>query len=463
MNTTMRCLAFFFLTFIPAAGGTPFHDPASKTNAVLSTSEIDLFLSFFTNSSSKNETLQTIERNWKPEYEVLLIEVAYLLRDPISDKIIRTLEKKTKQDFRYDFNSWYAWLWNKEQKTLPDYDNFKARLYRPIDPRFEEYFLNRGTTSSIRLDEIRWGGVKQDGIPPLRSPRMLAANDAGYLDDNDTVFGIEIHGDVRAYPKRILAWHEMFVDTVGGIPVAGVYCTLCGTVILYKTRHNGIDHQLGTSGFLYRSNKLMYDRATRSLWSTMEGTPVVGPLAGKGIELEYFSVVTTTWKEWKRRHPETNVLDIETGFVRDYDEGAAYRDYFSTDELMFNTPFNNKSLRNKDEILALRHPDYPNDPLALSVNYLKNNPVHADRIGEIHLVVLTDKSGANRVYRTGGSKFLAYDQQDKAIDSTGTPWRVTERNLVAADGRTLERLPSHRAFWFGWYAAFPHTRLVKSK
>lgn len=228
----------------------------------LSTSEIDRFLSFFTNSSSKSETLQAIESNWKPEYEVLLIEVAYLLRDPISAEIIRTLEKKTNQDFGRNFNSWYAWLWNKEQKILPDYDYFKARLYRPIDPRFEKYFLDRGHTSSIRLDEIRWGGVKQDEIPPLRSPHMLEADEASYLDDDDIVFGIDANGDVRAYPKRILAWHEMFVDTVCGIPVAGVSCTLCGTVILYKAWHNGIHHQLGTSGFLYRSNKLMYDKAT---------------------------------------------------------------------------------------------------------------------------------------------------------------------------------------------------------
>ena len=87
----------------------------------------------------------------------------------------------------------------------------------------------------------------------------------------------------------------MFVDTVGGVPVAGVYCTLCGTVILFHTRHEGVLHRLGTSGFLYRSNKLMYDQATQSLWSTMQGTPVVGPLAGNDIVLERGSVVTTTW------------------------------------------------------------------------------------------------------------------------------------------------------------------------
>ena len=94
-------------------------------------------------------------------------------------------------------------------------------------------------------------GVQQDGIPPLREPEMLAARDARYLAEADVVFGIEINGDARAYPKRILAWHEMFVDRVGGIAVAGVYCTLCGAVIVYETVVDGRAHRLGTSGYLY--------------------------------------------------------------------------------------------------------------------------------------------------------------------------------------------------------------------
>ena len=302
MNIALSGVVFSLLILFPVSHTSTFPNPAPTRADVPSTPGIDQFLSFFTASPSKDETLQSIENNWKPEYEVLSIEVAYLLRDPaMSADIIRTLEKKTNQDFGSDFNGWYGWLWGKPDTVPPEYDNFKARLYRLIDPPFKKYFFNRGNTSSIRLDEIRWGGVKQDGIPPLRSPHMLRASEADYLDDDNIVFGIEINGDVRAYPKRILAWHEMFVDTVGGIPVAGVYCTLCGTVILYKTRFNGINHELGTSGFLYRSNKLMYDKATQSLWSTMEGTPVVGPLVGKGIALKFLSVVTTTWGEWRRR------------------------------------------------------------------------------------------------------------------------------------------------------------------
>ena len=147
----------------------------------------------------------------------------------------------------------------REPREHPRYADFKAALYGLIDPKFRGYFSSQ-RTSMIRLDEVRWGGVVQDGIPPLRGPEMISAKEATYLDDDNVIFGLEVEGDVRAYPKRILAWHEMFVDTVGGVPVAGVYCTLCGTMILYETMHDGVAHELGTSGFLYRSNKLMYDQ-----------------------------------------------------------------------------------------------------------------------------------------------------------------------------------------------------------
>ena len=114
------------------------------------------------------------------------------------------------------------WNWKQKYDQHPEYAKFKSELYRKIDPRFAEYFATT-ENSQIRLDEIRWGGVVRDGIPPLKNPKMVAANQATYLADSDVVFGIELNGDARAYPKRILAWHEMFKDTIGGESVAGVY------------------------------------------------------------------------------------------------------------------------------------------------------------------------------------------------------------------------------------------------
>ena len=98
---------------------------------------------------------------------------------------------------------------------------------------------------------------------------MIAAGDADYLRDDDLVFGVEINGDIRAYPLRIMGWHEMFNEVIGGVPVALAYCTLCGAGILFETAVEGRDEPFvfSTSGFLYRSNKLMYDRQTESMWN----------------------------------------------------------------------------------------------------------------------------------------------------------------------------------------------------
>jgi hypothetical protein len=313
---------------------------------------------------------------------------------------------------------------------------------------------------TIRLDEVIWGGVVQDGIPPLRNPDMIAAAQATYLADEHVVFGLAVNGDARAYPKRILAWHEMFTDTIGGVPVAGVYCTLCGAMILYESTYDGTLHELGTSGFLYRSNKLMYDRATQSLWTTLGGEPVIGPLAGQGIRLKRGSVVTTTWGEWRKRHPRTQVLSLATGHQRDYSEGAAYREYFATDELMFQVPKRDGRLANKAQVLGLVFAQTADKPLAIAADYLRTRPVHHETVGELKFVVLTDPSGANRVYQSDAVSFTGFDGRHTATDSDGRQWAMSEE-MLTRNGQVLPRLPAHRAFWFGWYAAYPHTRLVK--
>ena len=405
--------------------------------------------------------MEIIESTWEPSYLPMALEFMRLSRNQgVAAVFMRIIEREVGGEHGYDIGAWQRAMWNAPEARHPRYAAFKGALYSLIDPRFAAYFDDSGEPL-IRLDEIVWGGVRQDGIPPLRNPAMLAAEDAGYLADDHVVFGISINGDARAYPKRILGWHEMFVDTVGGVPVAGVYCTLCGTVILFHTELDGVNHALGTSGFLYRSNKLMYDQATQSLWSTMRGAPVVGPLAGKGIALERGSVVTTTWGEWRRRHPDTRVLSLDTGYERNYAEGAAYREYFATDELMFQVPVLDTRLKNKDEVFTVLLDGHRDRPLAVAAAFLAANPVHHDAIEDTAFVVLTDPSGANRAYASEEVTFTGYDGDRLVKDSTGGTWTLEEHALVSGDGRMLPRLPAQRAFWFGWHAAFPNTRLVR--
>lgn len=405
--------------------------------------------------------LAKIDRTWRSSYAVMVVELLPFTRDPETrEQLLITLRRQTGQRLGLDLKAWYEWIWSQSASDHPQYEEFKSLLYGHIDPIFRGYFAAQ-RTSKIRLDEVRWGGVQQDGIPPLRNPKMIPAAKAEYLEDSNAVFGIEVQGEARAYPKRILAWHEMFTDEIAGVSVAGVYCTLCGTVILYETELDGTHHELGTSGFLYRSNKLMYDRATQSLWNTLWGKPVIGPLADQDIQLRRGSVVTTTWGEWRRRHPRTLVLSLETGHRRDYSEGAAYREYFATDDLMFNVPKLDKRLKNKQEVLTFVPPNPQEETLAISAHFLDQNPLHHDQLGKLGLVILTDPSGANRAYRTNGHRFTSWDGDHTAVDDTGRSWTLSESQLLSEDGETLERFAAQRAFWFGWVAAYPETRLVK--
>jgi hypothetical protein len=113
----------------------------------------------------------------------------------------------------------------------PDDALFEAALYGQIDPRFAEFFPADAPPPLVRLDAVDWGGVGVDGIPPLDHPAHVEASEASWLDDDHVVFGIALGGEARAYPKRILAWHELARDRLGDVELAIDYCTLCGTVI----------------------------------------------------------------------------------------------------------------------------------------------------------------------------------------------------------------------------------------
>ncbi|MEM9414883.1 MAG: DUF3179 domain-containing protein [Planctomycetota bacterium] len=400
---------------------------------------------------------------WRHGYTPMLLEIVRFSPNPTHRRAMYSLiDALTGQPFEGDTDDAWRWVWARAYEPHPHYAAFKAEIYRLIDPDFEAYFDGDTDTATMRLDEIRWGGVERDGIPPLDHPAAVAAEDdeADYLGEDDIVFGVMIHGQARAYPKRILGWHEMVKDTVGGVSVNGVYCTLCGSMIFYNTVCEGTHYELGTSGFLYRSNKVMYDHATESMWSTLTGEPTVGPLVGQGIKLEALPVVTTTWGEWRRRHPETTVLSLRTGHDRDYREGEAYRDYFASDQLMFEVPQTDPRLANKAEVLVLRFGEADTPPVVIDTAYLAEHPVYQGRLGGQDYVILTDATGASRVYVADGLVFSAYDAEEAVATSDGGVWRATEAGLVSAAGEVLPRLPVHRAFWFGWYAAHPDTVLI---
>ena len=183
----------------------------------------DLYLSLGDDPYRFDDAKKTLAAQWSTAQVPMILETQRFSRDRL---LIREtydfLDVQTGENHGWDRDDWNNWLWAQDYKAAPNYPYFKKRLYQRIDPKFGKYFDN-DRKATIRLDEVVWGGVLQDGIPPLRYPEMISAASAKYLSDSDIVFGIDINGEARAYPKRILAWHEMFVDTIQGVPLAGVY------------------------------------------------------------------------------------------------------------------------------------------------------------------------------------------------------------------------------------------------
>jgi len=219
---------------------------------------------------------------------------------------------------------------------------------------------------------------------------------------------------------------------------------------------------MGTSGFLYQSNKLMYGSGTRSLWHSLTGEPVTGELAFSDLRFEKLPLTLTTWADWLEKNPETQVLDIDTGFDRQYRNlnkgGSAYYEYFNSPEWMFPTFQTNEALGLKDRVLALNFDD---SPKAYSLESLQETPVVNDTLGGQELVITFNPlAEAARTYERAGHDFAPTQDPDVVLDEDGVEWRVEETGLVKSDDtETLARLPGHVSYWFGWVAFHPETDL----
>lgn len=215
------------------------------------------------------------------------------------------------------------------------------------------------TFSNIPVEEILRGGPPRDGIPALTHPPVVAAKTAKYLDEKDWVIGVEIDGVSRAYPLKILVWHENVNDTLGKTPIAVTYCPLCNSAAVFHRNVEGEVLEFGISGLLWNSNALLYDRridGKESLWTQIGIRAVTGPAAQKGLKLRVLPSEFTPWKDWVSRHPDTTVLSKNTGASRNYGFNP-YQRYFKSDRLMFPASLpkalRDLNYRNKDKVILL--------------------------------------------------------------------------------------------------------------
>lgn len=384
--------------------------------------------------------------------------------------LLNVLEALTGEQRGRRYLDWVEYVGSRtDLEPKEGYAEWKASLLARIDPRLGS--LVRGATSRIRLEEVVWGGVRFEGIPALDRPRHVPASGAGYLEDDEIVYGVSAGGEHRAYPRRILSWHEMANDVVGGEPLTLSYCTLCGSAVLYSGRvpaaggNAELTLTFGTSGLLYRSNKLMVDRDTGSLWSNLTGEAVVGRMAERSPvpALEPLPVTATTWGEWRALHPETTVLALDEERGRrwgfDYRPGAADR---AREGVSFPVWQQSDRLDPKTEVYALRLAGVPK---AYPLDRLESAGVVNDTVGGEPLVLVSDaSSGSVRAYRRDGQTFRRSDD-GALVDGEGRAWTLTEQALEPppeTELAPLPRIPGHVAFWFGWYGFYPQTEVYGS-
>ncbi len=408
----------------------------------------------FGRNTEFDEAIEAFVARGKPDVVPALI-VALRYRQDYGQRAMRRAFKSLTG---VEIRDWYdAALWQQEHADIephPSYRDLKLQIFTTIDQRFDRFLggdRSLAGNMDIRLEEIVWGGVRVDGIPALDNPNLITANEAGYLKKDDLVFGVEINGDARAYPLRIMGWHEMFNDVIGGTPVSLAYCTLCGAGILYETTVDGHDtpFTFGSSGFLYRSNKLMYDRQTDSLWNQYTGEAVSGPMRGSGVKLKILPVSITTWADWRAKHADTKVLSLETGHVRDYGSGVVYADYFASDELLFPSIVGDESVvKRKDYVFGMRE---FGGAKAWPLKVFNGGQVINDKVGAKNVVLVGDeKTRTVRAYYSKDHRFEKTSGTETIADSSGGLWQVDEGNLTGPNGQTLPRAPGHIAYWFGW-------------
>lgn len=278
---------------------------------------------------------------------------------------------------------------------------------------------------SIPLNEIMSGGPSKDGIPAIDRPRFVPASKASrtFLEDGDRIIALAVDGKKKAYPIKILNWHEIVNDSIGGCRVVVTFCPLCGTGMVFDANAAGKQLNFGVSGLLYQSDVLLYDRQTESLWSQIKQEAVTGKLIGTRLQL--LPSTQTTWGAWKKKHPDTLVLSTQTGYDRNYKRDP-YEDYYTSRDVMFSVGKLNPRYHPKEQVLGVEFDGlakaYPFSELARAKSPFK------------------DKIGKQTV-------FVAYDSKSRT---------------AAIKDASGEKLPSVVGFWFAWYAFHNDTQVYNA-
>ncbi len=284
----------------------------------------------------------------------------------------------------------------------------------------ETFGFEENSPASVAIADLYQGCPERDCIPSIDKPKYLSAGEAdSYMNDDTLVMAIDHKGDRRAWPIRVLDFHEIVNDTIGGDPIAVTWCPLCGSGLAFERTLDGEVIELGVSGVLHDSDLVMYDRKTQSLWQQITGEAIMGPALGK--RLQEVPVTMTEWGRWLETHPDTRVLSLDTGFDRDYGDTRRYDAYEQSDRVAF--PVANRDLS--------VHP---------------KAVVHGFTVDEKHLAVMdTSLDEGNLKHVFNGLALTIRRHEDGSVTATDP------------DGNTHH---ATRLFWFAWFNFRPDTERI---
>jgi hypothetical protein len=325
--------------------------------------------------------------------------------------------------------------------------------------------------------DLQPGGPPPDGIPPIDEPVFHRAGDVDFLSDDEPVLALEIDDEARAYPVQVMIWHEIVNDTFGDRPVTVTYCPLCNTAIAVDRRVGDRVLSFGTSGMLYNSALVMYDRQTRSLWSHFTGQAVAGVLTG--TELKGIPIQTLAWGDWLEANPDGLVLSRETGVDRDYGRNP-YPGYDDIDEapFLFDGEVDGR-LAAKERVVGF---GLDTEPTAVRLEPLLDDGVVPAEVAGRPVTVWAVRGtssalegnsvddgrdvGSTGVFRAeheGRELTFRRDGETFVDTETGSRWDISGQAVDGPlTGAQLEALEHVDTFWFAWGAFSPDTVLLPS-
>ncbi len=329
----------------------------------------------------------------------------------------------------------------------------------------------------IDPDELLSGGPPPDGIPPIDDPSFERADQVDWLEDTEPVLSLTVGGETRAYPLRVMTWHEIVNDVVGGVPVAVTYCPLCNSGVAFERTVLDLGVlSFGTSGLLYADNLVMYDRQTESLWPQLIGEASIGELTG--TELVAIPMGTVAWSDFIAADPTARVLSQDTGFDRPYGTNP-YSGYDDPEgELLFGLPEDLDTrlpvkervvgvIDGSESVAVVRSSLVGRDPLEVTIGSRQLVVWH--RPGQASALDADTIAGGADIGTVGvfvpvvDGKRLHFDADSAGFRDreTGSSWNVLGRATAGPlKGAELEPYQHLDTFWFAWASFHVDTEVL---